>query len=171
MPKNMGASAEPTGLAGAEAPEPQSRLGPSDGIPSADERLAELLALEENWNSYRGRPVDRAVAERVRAFFPLVAKLGLDPWICPLSDGSLQIERAGTDDYCIEFRPDGSASVYCDGLSDRDALGLLSMFAQLKALDAAAQGIEAATAGETAQTGSTEGESPVAKPCAQKEGS
>src|SRR5690349_21135865 len=32
---NNGASAEPTGLAGAEAPEPHAGLGPSDGIPSA----------------------------------------------------------------------------------------------------------------------------------------
>jgi hypothetical protein len=31
-----------------------------------------------------------------------------------------------------------------------------------------AQGIEAATAGETVKQGSTEGESPVAKPCAQR---
>ena len=33
---NKGASPLATGLAGAEAPEPQSRLGPTDGIPSAD---------------------------------------------------------------------------------------------------------------------------------------
>jgi hypothetical protein len=122
------------------APSPEG-LGHTASVPNADERLAELLALEENWNSYRGRPIDRAVAERVRAFFPLVAKLGLDPWICPLSDGSLQIERAGTDDYCIEFRPDGSASVYFDGLSDKDALGLVGLFAQIKALDRIASGI------------------------------
>lgn len=104
---------------------------------NADERLTELLALEENWNSYRGRPVDKAVAERVRSFFPLVDKLGLNPWICPLSDGGLQIERAGRDDYSVEFAPDGMASVYFDGLSDKDALGLVALFAQLKALDAA----------------------------------
>jgi hypothetical protein len=35
MKDNMGAS-QATGLAGAEAPEPPSRLGPSDGIPCAD---------------------------------------------------------------------------------------------------------------------------------------
>jgi hypothetical protein len=34
--QDMGASATPTGLAGAEAPEPHSRLGPADGIPSAE---------------------------------------------------------------------------------------------------------------------------------------
>ena len=103
-----------------------------------DERLAELLALEENWDGYRGRPIDRACAERVRALFPLIAKLGLSPWICPMSDGGLQIERAGTDDYSVEFAPDGTASVYFDGLSDKDALGLVALFAQLKALGQAA---------------------------------
>jgi hypothetical protein len=34
-PDFLGASPLATGLAGAEAPEPHSRLGPSDGIPSA----------------------------------------------------------------------------------------------------------------------------------------
>lgn len=35
MSKDTGASRSATGLAGAEAPEPLWRLGPSDGIPSA----------------------------------------------------------------------------------------------------------------------------------------
>jgi hypothetical protein len=34
--EGVGASPVATGLAGAEAPEPHSRLGPSDGIPSAN---------------------------------------------------------------------------------------------------------------------------------------
>jgi hypothetical protein len=104
-------------------------------IPGADERLAELLALEENWNSYQGRPVDRAVAERVRAVFPLLAELGLDPWISPLSDGSLQIERAGTDDYAVEFHCDGTASICLEGLTDKDALGFMAQFALISELN------------------------------------
>jgi hypothetical protein len=107
---------------------------------NVDERLEELLALQENWNSYRALPIDRTVAERVRRFFPLAERLGLSPWICPVSDGGLNVERAGIDDWSAEFSPNGTASVYFDGLSDSDALALVGLFAQLKALDAAAQG-------------------------------
>lgn len=128
----------------------------------ADERLAELLALEDGWNSYGSPAVDRAVAERVRAIFPLAAKLDLSPWICPLSDGSLQIERAGTDDYCVEFHRDGTASVYFDGLTDKDALGFLSQFALVTALNRAASGIE--TEGHDHEDGhGAEHESPARK--------
>lgn len=42
MTKDMGASAEPTGLAGAEALEPHSPLHPSDDIPSATPKASYL---------------------------------------------------------------------------------------------------------------------------------
>jgi hypothetical protein len=46
LPENMGASAEPIGLAGAEAPEPPSRLGPSGGIPSAEAVVVSTFQYE-----------------------------------------------------------------------------------------------------------------------------
>lgn len=98
--------------------------------PSIDERLAELLALEAGWNGYRAPPIDRACAERVRAFFPLAAELGLQPWVCPLNDGGLQIERTGPDDWCVEFHPDGTASLNLDVPTDADAASLLRLYAQ-----------------------------------------
>jgi hypothetical protein len=129
---NMGA---PSGTGSRASHEADKSSSPKASIPSADERLAELLALRENWNSYHARPIDPGCAERVRAMFPLLEKLGLNPWISPLSDGSLQIERAGTDDYCIEFNRDGTASVSFDGVTDADALGFVSQFAMVSALN------------------------------------
>ncbi len=101
-------------------------------------RLSELLALKFNWNGYRAPPVASACAERVRHFYPTMEALGLQPWITPDNNGGLVIERGGTDDYSVEFDPNGTASVYFDGLSDADAWALVGLFAQLKALDAIA---------------------------------
>jgi hypothetical protein len=54
MPDNMGASAAQTGLAGAEAPEPHSGLGPSDGIPSAPGTPGPWFAFRERAPTNRG---------------------------------------------------------------------------------------------------------------------
>jgi hypothetical protein len=56
--KDKGASPSGTGLAGAEAPEPHSGLGPSGGIPSAAD-LRKLLELHEAASSGQWR-VDRS---------------------------------------------------------------------------------------------------------------
>lgn len=101
-------------------------------------RLGELLALEFNWNSYGARPIDPACADRARRFYPIMETLGLQPWITPGNNGALIIERAGTDDYSVEFDPNGTATVWFDGLTDADAWALVGMFAQLKGLNAIA---------------------------------
>jgi hypothetical protein len=70
MKDNMGAS-QATGLAGAEAPEPPSRLGPSDGIPCAAQPLIDALRALADCDARSGEPLGStmrtaaAVIERV----------------------------------------------------------------------------------------------------------
>lgn len=45
----------PDGLAGAEAPEPDTRLGPTGGIPSAQTRKAKWNAFDARYNEWIGR--------------------------------------------------------------------------------------------------------------------
>ena len=138
--------------------EPVSRLGPSGFDPARMEaRLSELLALESNWNSYRALPIDPACAERVRRFYPIMETLGLQPWITPDTNGGLTIERGGTDDYSVEFDPNGTATVWFDGLSDADAWAFVGLFAQLKSLDAIA--MEARQGGDVEQAPPRSGDS------------
>jgi len=90
-----------------------------------EDRIAKLLALEEGWDSYRGRPIDPMCIERARPFLKLLGEYGMSPWITPLSDGGVLIERAVTDDYQIEFKTDGTAAFCCDGINDHAAMDIL----------------------------------------------
>lgn len=164
MTKDMGA------LSGSRAStEPASSLGPSGFDPARMEaRLTELLALEENWNSYHAKPIAPACAERVRKFYPLMETLGLQPWVTPDVHGGLTIECGRTDDYSIEFDPDGTVAVWFDGLSDADAWAFVGLFAQLTALNAAS-GMSAGTA-ETPQAAQGEARQPDPKGDAQPKG-
>lgn len=56
MEQDMGASAEPTGLAGAEAPEPHAGLGASRGIPSAGKQHATCIMTNCRRRAPSGEP-------------------------------------------------------------------------------------------------------------------
>ena len=97
-------------------------------------RFKELLALEENWDSYRGRPIDPATVERARPFVNWLEAMGCTPWICPLSDGGLNIERAGKDDYCVEVTPSGRITLYFDEMAAGHAESILQHALDITAL-------------------------------------
>lgn len=120
----MGAS--PEGDRAGRQSRSQSPLSPTDGatIPCAERheaRFAELLALEENWNSYRARRVKPATVDAARPFVNWLEAMGCTPWVCPLSDGGLNIERAGVDDYTVEVCPSGALTLHFDELTAEQA--------------------------------------------------
>jgi hypothetical protein len=62
-------------------------------------KVRRLLSLPPNWDSYGSQPPTPeagATAER------LLENLGLDPFVCPISGGGIQIE--------ITIGPDGTVS-------------------------------------------------------------
>lgn len=81
---------------------------------SAGRALTELLALPENWNSYRARPVDpRAVERALELLWAIMPEDGPLPVIVPTHGGGIQLEwhRTGAD-LEVEVTPGGSAHVY-----------------------------------------------------------
>lgn len=80
------------------------------------QRVAELLDLPDNWDSYGGRPIDRAAVARALQFLGKVMQPATPPpTIIPTSHGSVELEwhTRGVD---LEVRPlpSGGASVYCE---------------------------------------------------------
>lgn len=61
-------------------------------IKTIDERLAELAALEEDWNNYRADRIDAEVIARVRKFFDLLDYVFPKPYLFPTPSGGINIE-------------------------------------------------------------------------------
>src|SRR5437764_330498 len=61
--------------------------------PEAEDRLSELLALREGWDTYSAPPVADEVVHAVIAFLWLFATdAKTTPWVVPTSLGGLQLE-------------------------------------------------------------------------------
>jgi hypothetical protein len=89
---------------------------------AAEQRLAWILSLPENWDGYGAAQVDHATVRRAWAFLRAVMPTdGLAPDIGPTNDGQLLFEwhRAGAD-FEIRIRPSGEFSVAFDDLRQPD---------------------------------------------------
>ncbi len=74
-------------------------------------KLIELSLLENNWNSYGGKPITKLALVRADLLLKaLQAIQAVEPFICPCNDGGIQLEwhRNGFD-IEIEIAPDGTA--------------------------------------------------------------
>lgn len=68
---------------------------------SASERLKELEALKENWDTYGARPITKEAIEAARSFLSTLT-------VVPCSDGGVQIEAHAIGiDVEIEIGPNG----------------------------------------------------------------
>lgn len=78
------------------------------------ERMAELLALPEDWNSYGARPVDpRAAAEALRLLAKTMRSDAPAPLVIPTSAGGIQLEwHARGIDLEVEASSPGRVSVF-----------------------------------------------------------
>lgn len=77
------------------------------------DRLTELVALPQDWDSYGALPVARQSVEMALSVLSAVMSEGAElPWIVPLPSGGLQLEwhRADSD---IEIALDPAESVIC----------------------------------------------------------
>jgi hypothetical protein len=85
------------------------------------DRLSELVALPQGWDSYGALPVDRQSVEMALSVLSAVMSDGAElPWIVPLPSGGLQLEwhRADSD---IEIALDHVEAAIC--LDDEEIPG------------------------------------------------
>jgi hypothetical protein len=81
---------------------------------SVEDRIAELLLLPSNWDSYGGKPVHKEVANwLLHAFDKLPAWRDKNPAIAPTSQGGL-VASWFDEFHEVDLRvePDGSVSLY-----------------------------------------------------------
>lgn len=78
----------------------RAALAVSRPAPETEIRLAELVALPENWDSYNASRITPEAVEAVRRL------LGRSPHIIPMHTGGLQLEWLNGD-AVIEIMPDG----------------------------------------------------------------
>lgn len=66
----------------------------------------DLRSLQPDWNSYGGKPITEEAIAGMKKLLKLLSTPG---WVVPLSDGGLQIEWHGKDDFDVEIEigPDG----------------------------------------------------------------
>lgn len=98
-------------------------------VSAARKALAPFLALEYDWDSYRGWPVAYEVAGAGERLLVELAKSGRPaPWLCPTSSGGLSLEWHGPDiELTISLDPaekptdPPKASIYfCDKGADEE---------------------------------------------------
>lgn len=107
----------------------RSRPSPSEGevervARASDEheaRIAELLALKRNWNSYGSAEIKPEAADRARSFIGLLEAAGLNVRLVPVPDGGISVEGAGSSDCTIECTGEGPVNFYLDELSFEQA--------------------------------------------------
>lgn len=87
-------------------------------LPKKLERLDELAALEENWDSYHANPIKPEAIDAGRRLLAVLAALievapTLQTQIVPTVDGGLQfVWREGGWDLDISVEPDGKLNVW-----------------------------------------------------------
>lgn len=71
------------------------------------DQLARFLALPENWDTFGAKPVTQDVAARVvTLLFELVQENTPEPFLCPTTTGSVQIEwYVGDISLMLEVHP------------------------------------------------------------------
>ena len=87
-------------------------------------RINKLLRLESDWNGYGALPIDHEVVERVQGFLSRLEEDQLPGFICPTSDGGIQIEYGNIMAYHnyleIEFLPNGLLEFYAEFPNGRE---------------------------------------------------
>lgn len=81
------------------------------------QKMAELLSLEENWDSYGAPRIDSCIVESVAQLLSALTKSWVPkPWICPTVRGGVQIEwHTNGIDIEIEYLSPTKVSVLSDG--------------------------------------------------------
>ena len=97
-----------------------------DALLAIDARIAKLSKLEENWNGYHAKPIDPATLERAKPFALALIEAGEPQFICPQSDGGVDVSDNDTH-ISFELRPDGTATLLLENLTDQDALRLFAL--------------------------------------------
>jgi hypothetical protein len=84
------------------------------GLDDLDERLAELAGLEEGWDGYGARPIDRRALVVAAAVLKNTARTGMGaPEIFPVPTGGVQLEWViGTMELEFEIEPGGASAVF-----------------------------------------------------------
>jgi hypothetical protein len=97
-----------------DVPESMNWAGPDRA--ELAERLQQLAALEENWDSYGARPLDPAALRTAQEIIEQALTWPAPaPRIFPVPDGGIQLEwRAGPVELELEIEPTGSAVFVCD---------------------------------------------------------
>ncbi len=89
----------------------------TDNVLASLRRIAELMRLPDNWDSYGSIPIQPAAARRaIQVLLAAETEFPPPPRIVPVSGGGLQIEWAyGNRELEIEMLPDGSVEFLLAG--------------------------------------------------------
>lgn len=94
----------------------------SDALRAAGRRLAQLVALDDDWDSYGGHPLAPEIARRGWWVIHELSRFGVPvPDVIPTSDGGLQLEwQQASLDLEITFQPDEQPTVFFLDRSTRE---------------------------------------------------
>lgn len=89
-------------------------------LAAVEKRVADLLALEEDWDSYGADPPSPATAARALAWLGTLPPETAAPWLVPTVNGGVAVEwHEGGWDVELEFESTGAVAAWAEERATR----------------------------------------------------